>query len=114
MAVVVALAVGVHLQPRSLHQFLHHLRPLLLPPAPLGVEGLGQPGLHPYHARTRNRRGSTSASAASRSATSMATCCGGRFIMSSFLEPGHDAVGPTDRHLLRRIDESLCFNARLL
>ena len=46
VAAVVALAGGVHLQPRS----LHHLRPLLLPPAPLGVEGLGQSGLHPYHA----------------------------------------------------------------
>jgi hypothetical protein len=46
-----------------------------------------------------------SASAASWAATSTATCDRSGFLMSSFLEPGHDLVGPADGHLLRRIDE---------
>ena len=63
------------------------------------LRGLGSRGCAPAMPRRQYWRGSTSASAATSLATSVATCGDSGFLTSGFLEAGHDPVGSTDRHL---------------
>ena len=63
------------------------------------LRGLGSRGCAPAMPRRWCWRGSTSASAATSLATSVATCGDSGFLTSGFLEAGHDPVGSTDPHL---------------